>query len=105
MSLPFIIKNRSDERGFSFALDVGLKDFHVVSIRPGKIRGNHSHEYNEVVIVLGGKGIAEIEIGEDMDKRSFIVESDFYTTLFPAFIRHMIRNIGDQDFYLVCFSY
>jgi len=101
----FTIKDHSDERGFSYALEAGLKNFHIVSIRPGKIRGDHLHDYNEVVIVLGGKDMAEIELGDDPDRKRIIVDSNFYTVLFPAFIKHLIRNIGDQDFYLVCFSH
>ena len=103
--LPFVIKDLSDERGFSFALEAGLENFHIVSIRPGRIRGDHFHDYDEVVIVLGGKGIAQIEMGEDLSKKRFVVDNAFFPILFPASVRHVIRNVGDQDFYLVCFSY
>ncbi len=103
MVIPFAIKDNSDNRGFSFSLDAGLNNFHIVSIRPGKIRGDHMHDHNEVVIVLGGKGMAKIDIGDAQNKETLIVNNDFYPILFPAFTRHVIRNIGDRDFYLICF--
>jgi len=103
--LPFKIREHSDERGFSFYLDAGLKNFHIVSIKPGCIRGNHSHSYNEVAIVLGGKEAALIEIQVEGEWNSFVADQDFYPVFFPASLKHKIQNIGKREFFLVCFQY
>lgn len=105
MELPFKIKDFSDKRGFSFELDAGLEHFHIVSLKPGYIRGNHSHSYNEIAIVLGGKGIALIETEDNSQWSSIKVENDFYPVMFPAYVKHRIKNVGNREFYLVCFSY
>ena len=105
MDLPFKIDDHSDERGFSFSLNLCLENFHIVGIRPGKIRGDHVHDYPEVAIVLGGKDVAEVEVDDGVNKRVFIVNKDFYILYFPTSVRHKFKNIGDHDFYLVCFTY
>lgn len=100
------IDDRSDDRGFSFSLiNSKLKNFHIVSVRPNKIRGDHTHNYTEVAIVLGGKDIAEVELDDGTNKKIFIVDKNFYVLCFPAAVKHKFKNIGDHEFYIVCFSY
>jgi len=97
----FKLLNKSDERGFSFGLEgLGPKNLHVVSIKPGFSRGDHSHEYTEVALILGGKDAALVKIGDER----FIVKEEFRPVIFPPFVKHKIKNIGNEEFYLVCFE-
>ncbi len=97
----FNLINSSDERGFSFGVEgLGPKNLHVVSIRPGFSRGDHFHEYTEAALIIGGKDAALVEVGDER----FIVKEEFRPVLFPPFVRHRIENIGNKEFYLVCFE-
>ena len=99
-----IIK-KYDERGFSvFFEGDSIEKFHIVSLNPGAIRGNHVHDYTEIICVLGGKGIAEIELRCTGYSQKFLVDKDFQIIEVPPKIKHIVKNIGDRVFYLVCLN-
>ena len=98
------IKDFSDERGFSFALEgLPLEHFHILSLNPGRIRGNHVHDYGEVICILGGEGKAKVCLEHKGQKKEFIIEKKFEILEIPPGTRHSIQNIGQNLFYLVCF--
>jgi oxalate decarboxylase/phosphoglucose isomerase-like protein (cupin superfamily) len=106
LKIPFKIFDRSDERGFSFSLDdLPLSDFHIVSMRPGKRRGDHVHDYTEVACIIGGTGSAEVIIEQEEGTSRLTVDQDFFVVTFQAGVSHTIYNSGEKEFYLVCFSY
>ncbi len=51
-------------------------------------------------MIIGGKDAALVEVGDER----FIVKEEFRPVLFPPFVRHRIENIGNKEFYLVCFE-
>ena len=95
-----------DERGS--VLDFGcfsLEGLHVVAMQPGAVRGNHIHDEDEIICVVSGNGICEI-IAEDevSGKRERIsVSKDMVSYKIMAGAKHIVRNTGEDTFYLVCF--
>ena len=87
-----------------------LKDFpveglHMVELKAGTVRGNHVHQKNEIICVIGGTGKCEV-IAEDQDSGEelhIIVEGDLKTYRIRAGIKHTIKNFSGDPFYLVCF--
>ena len=106
LKIPLSISDCSDERGFSFSLNgLPLKHFHIVSMRPGKRRGDHVHDYTEVACIMGGAGSAEVVIEQEDGTSRLAVDQDFFVITFQAGVRHTIYNSGERKFYLVYFSY
>lgn len=103
----------SDERGWGVNpleaagfLREPLGDYHVVSIKPGAVRGNHSHSNaTEWMLVFGG--LAKV-VWRSAETRS-IHETTTAATgpeLFevPPGVEHAVLNCSEQDIYLVSFS-
>ena len=95
-----------DKRGMirdlkAFSVD-GL---HVVTMQPGAIRGNHIHEEDEIICIIDGSGICEIsQMNEASGKKEeIVVEGNIKVYRIKAGMRHIVKNIGDKIFYLVCF--
>jgi len=99
------INKIEDERGFSFFLEaLPIKKFHIVSVNPGAVRGNHLHDYEEILCIIGGHGAAEITL-EDSDKSyTFIIKEKYTLLKIPPYTKHKVKNIGNKIFYLICFS-
>ena len=101
-AVPIFIDKRGMVRNFKDFLIEGL---HVVEMKPGSVRGNHVHDRDEIMCVTGGSGICEIDIEDETThkKESIVVEGDMKAYRIRAGIRHIVRNIGNKTFYLVCF--
>ena len=99
------ILKRCDERGFSIFFEANsIERFHIVSLNPGAIRGNHVHNYTEIICVVGGKGIAEIELESVNYFQKFLVTRDYQIIEIPPGTKHTVKNIGEKIFYLVCLA-
>lgn len=97
---------RHDARGD--LLDLGSfspEGLHVVSLIAGATRGNHVHDRDEIVCVIGGGGKCEMEVEDETsrERRRLVVEGNLKTYRIKAGIKHTIRNLGPEPFYLVCF--
>lgn len=101
----------ADERGFSAAPvgDEELKsvyNLHIVSLKPGAVRGNHYHEHQtEWICVLGGpcKFVAvDRESGERMEL-VFDGESCPQIVVGPG-VSHAAKNTGEEAIYLLCYA-
>ena len=95
-----------DSRGIvkSFG-QFSIKDLHLVSMRPGAVRGNHRHPQAEVISVIDGAGMCEIEVAaESLGGTKIIFVGDQHETykITPG-VKHTVRNKGERNFYLVCF--
>ena len=82
-----------------------VKDLHVASMWPGTARGNHSHGQAEVISIIGGEGICEIEVSDELSGATKIVRvgDSQETYKINAGIKHTVRNTGNRKIYLVCF--
>lgn len=100
----------SDDRGWGLDLLTAsgrntkpIGDLHAVSMKPGKIRGNHYHENStEWILFLGGKAklIWRKVGGQSINS---VIISGLTPTLYevPPNIEHAIINEDQCDIYLV----
>ncbi|UCD90573.1 MAG: hypothetical protein JSW04_03825 [Desulfobacterales bacterium] len=74
-------------------------------MRPGAVRGNHSHLQDEVITIIDGKGICEIEVSDESsgEQKITLVEDNLETYKITAGIKHTVRNKGDCSIYLASF--
>ena len=96
----------SDRRGkvFNFK-NYSIENFHILTMEPGSVRGNHTHDKDEILCVIDGKGICEIII-EDKNSgkvKKFNVKEHIEIFRIKKGIKHTLRNKGNKLFYLVCF--
>ncbi len=102
----------SDERGWGMRpLEAAglagrpLGDLHVVSLRPGKVRGHHYHDGTEWLLVAGGP-VEVAARGDDegpVEVRTLDGDGPHLLEI-PAGVRHAVRNTGTCIVHLVAFS-
>ena len=102
-----------DERGWAIRVfeevrhkSGKLGNFHVVSMRPGKIRGNHYHiDAREWLLVFGGQAhLWWREAGEELITKTIVDETKPMMFEIPPNIEHAVLNTSDHDIYLLAFS-
>jgi uncharacterized RmlC-like cupin family protein len=83
-----------------------LGDLHVVSIKPGCVRGNHCHpNAREWILVFGGPARFAWRHGADGDTQEDIVDGEspaFFEI--PAGVGHAVMNASNRDIYLISMS-
>ena len=103
----------SDERGWGvnpleaagFAGEP-LGDYHVVSVKPGAVRGNHSHiSATEWILVFGGVAKVIWRSGETGSIRE-TTTAETGPELFEVSpgVEHAVVNCSEHDIFLVSFS-
>ena len=74
-----IVPIYSDERGQvrDFGC-ISVEGLHVVEMKSGSARGNHVHDRDEIMCVIGGSGICEINVEDETThkKESIMVEGE-----------------------------
>ena len=95
-----------DQRGIvvSFANGV-VENLHIASMKPGAVRGNHVHDCDEVICIMGGGGICEIVVEDSPAgaKQRVQIDESIKTYRIKAGIKHTVQNIGENEFYLISF--
>jgi oxalate decarboxylase/phosphoglucose isomerase-like protein (cupin superfamily) len=102
-----------DERGWglnpftaSDFIPEGPCDIHVVSMKPGAVRGNHYHTVGtEWMLICGGP--ARILLRSKKEGQVEAMVADGRTPLLieiPAHVEHAVRNESTERIYLVVFS-
>ncbi len=100
---------KEDQRGFSFfPWEKGslnpqevVQTFHLVSIRPGQVRGNHLHPaHREWLYAFHGRGILawEAQPGRLAERE---LAGGRTLVLIPPGIPHALRNPGPKLLYLL----
>ena len=95
-----------DARGTVLAFgNKNIDNLHVASVKPGALRGNHVHDCDEILCVMGGAGSCEITLEESSSGtiEQFLVQETVKTYQIKAGIKHSVRNIGEKEFYLTAF--
>jgi len=95
-----------DSRGFlCFFEQWPIHSFHLGSMQPGAVRGNHTHVADEIICILGAAGNCRVELNDESSGRrlELTVEDDPALYRVKAGIRHTLTNTGEQTFYLVSF--
>ena len=74
-------------------------------MKPGAVRGNHTHDCDEVICIMGGESICEIAVEDSSSgtKERVLVDESVKTYRFKAGVKHIVQNIGEQEFYLCAF--
>lgn len=96
-----------DERGIAtFYRAFSVQNLHVVTMNPGAVRGNHVHDEDEVMCILGGEHSCEITVEQATDPNrteTVVAELPLESYRIRSGLRHTVRNVGEKVFYLVCF--
>jgi len=104
-----VVETSRDARGWASNLldflplpPAQIANVHVVSMKPGAIRGNHRHRVQtEWIVVCGGPCRVTI----DDDRRQFNELHDGNKPLLlslPPGTAHAVQYLGDGEAYLVC---
>ncbi len=82
-----------------------VNDLHVASMKPGVIRGNHVHDRDEIICIIGGKGICEISVEDNPGEVSerIHVDGNIKTYRIKSGTKHKVCNVGKKEFYLIAF--
>ncbi len=81
-------------------------DVHMVSIKPGAIRGNHYHVHKTENILVIGSACRVIAVDNCTKKKEETTIENIGNILLviPPDVTHAIENIGNDVAYLLCFS-
>ena len=84
-----------------------ISDIHMVSMKPGAIRGNHYHMHKtENILIVGSTCRVLVVDNNTKEKEEKILENnEKLLFVIPPDITHAIENIGNEVSYLFCFSY
>lgn len=103
----------SDERGWSlgFVRAAGMEaaavgNFHLATIRPGCVRGNHVHpEAREWPVVAGGEAQVAWREGAAGERRIERIETKGAVMFeFGSGTGHAVRNTGQKDLFILAFN-
>lgn len=108
------LENRGDHRGDAFPIPEHVLRFlgrvaeaHVVTIRPGMVRGNHYHANRDELMVImysGGWRLAWQHAPNDgIQTRDFEGRGSVAVCI-PAGVTHAVKNTGGRDVTLSSFS-
>jgi UDP-2-acetamido-2,6-beta-L-arabino-hexul-4-ose reductase len=83
-----------------------IKDIHIVSMRPGAIRGNHYHAYKtEHIFIMGSTCRVVVMDNNTKEREEEIIEHNKKALLvIPPHVTHAIENVGNEMSYLLCYS-
>jgi len=83
-----------------------ISDIHMVSMKPGAIRGNHYHvNKTENILIIGSICRVLIVDNNTKEKEEKILENnERLLFVIPPDVTHAIENIGNEVSYLFCFS-
>lgn len=99
---------RNDERGWSispehpaFHASDGKGAFHITSMAPGAVRGNHKHLVTEEWIAVWGANILFAIQREGGDKHEMHLDSHVaYLIHLPEGVYHAFKNVDKKEGYL-----
>ena len=83
-----------------------ISDIHMVSMKPGAIRGNHYHvNKTENIFIMGSTcRVLAIDNNTKEKEEKIIEDNDKILFIIPPDVTHAIENIGNEVSYLFCFS-
>ena len=82
-----------------------MEGLHVLTLQPGAVRGNHVDDRDEIICMIGSNAKCEIS-GENQisgECERVIVKGNLKAYKIKAGVKHAIRNVRLDTFYLVCF--
>ncbi|OGL46250.1 MAG: hypothetical protein A2W05_10090 [Candidatus Schekmanbacteria bacterium RBG_16_38_10] len=81
-------------------------NLHIVSLKPGVVRGNHYHQYQNEIICIFGSRCRVVAVDNKTGRREDeIIEEERNVLLkVPTNVTHALKNIGNGILYLLCYS-
>lgn len=77
-----------------------LKDFHIATLKPGAVRGNHVHpHHDEYLLCVGGGGVVVVH----RHGRAVTLRPRDATVKIPKGVPHAVVNRGAEDLIVACF--
>ncbi len=83
-----------------------ISDIHMVSMKPGSIRGSHYHAYKtEYILIMGSTCRVTAVDNHTKKKEEIIIENNsrILIVISPD-VTHTIENTGTEVSYLLCYS-
>lgn len=83
-----------------------ISDVHIVSMKPGAIRGNHYHAHKTEYILIIGSTCRVVAIDNNTKKKEekTIEDNSKILLVISPNVTHSIENIGNEISYLLCYS-
>lgn len=105
---------RQEPRGFYFApfkdlelipqIEIDWTTFHLVSMKPGTVRGNHYHpQVTEWLFFCGGPILLAWQDPDSEVVQKSLIENNHTFAFIPPGVKHAVKNAGNQTFYLIAF--
>jgi len=106
-----IAETGRDDRGWSSHLAdlwpepiAGIRNVHLVELKPGAVRGNHVHrEMNEGIVILSGPCRVVLEAAGERHEESCAADHPVLF-LMPPGVAHAFHNLSDKPIHLVCLA-
>jgi quercetin dioxygenase-like cupin family protein len=80
-----------------------LCNVHVVTSRPGAVRGNHVHRHGTEILTVAGPALVRLRESDDLRDIDVPAGEVFRFTIPPG-TAHAVRNTGEFDQVLVSFN-
>ncbi len=77
-----------------------LRHFHVATIKPGAVRGNHRHPHHDEYLLFVGKG-GRVVLGGNGGTKSIKVDNAMVRV--PKNVAHAVINPGRKEISVICF--
>ncbi len=77
-----------------------LKDFHIATLKPGAVRGNHAHPHHDEYLICIGDGAAVVV---RQDGRNRTLRPRNAAVKIPKGMPHAVANRGRSDITVACF--
>ncbi len=79
-----------------------IKEVLLIVSKPGVVRGNHYHKKKaEWLYIIMGKGKFIYEDVKTGERKEFIIDNKPTIIETPQNVAHAVKNIGDDDLYLL----
>ena len=108
------LRDGGDARGDSFAPEnswggflKGVEDFHVMTVLPGNVRGNHYHTRRREILIVMYRGCWSFHWdsgeGQSPQRREFEGRGAVLIRISPG-ASHAVRNDGDEELYIAALA-
>ena len=105
---------RYEPRGWSFApckipelipqINIDWTTFHIVSMEPGTIRGNHFHpQVTEWLFFCGSPILLAWQDPDSETIQKNLITNNHSFAIIPPGVNHAVKNTGNQVVYLIAF--
>ncbi len=85
-------------------INIDWTTFHIVSMEPGTIRGNHFHpQVTEWLFFCGGPILLAWQDPDSETIQKNLIANNHSFAIIPPGVNHAVKNTGNQVVYLIAF--